>query len=216
MTLVDRVGAQDRPRGHDGRFGVADFGVRAVEIAADPDRAAAGASRRVDDAAVVEEDALPFDGDAAAALAGGQAGGVDLAGDGDDPLAAAVDDDPPLAAADRLRLDDAGHVEHGVGEGAARRRPHLDRAAVGLDPTELLQPVLRFGGAGLEEQQAVALDVDRDGVGRDQADPAAVGDDRAGVGDARPGQDHGAAGRRDRAFVAHLAALRRARRARPR
>ena len=164
----------------------------------------------------IEQDALPFDGDAAAALAGGQAGGVDLAGDGDDPFAAAVDDDPPFAAADRLRLDDAGHVEHGVGEGAARRRPHLDRAAVGLDPAELLQPVLRLGGAGLEEQQAVALDVDRDGVRRDHADPAAVGDDRAGVGDARPGQDHGAAGRRDRAFVAHLAALAPARRARPR
>ena len=80
VTLVDRVGAQDRPRGHDGRFGVADVGVRTVEVAADPDRAAAGASRRVDDAAVVEEDALPFDRDAAAALAGGQAGGVDPAG----------------------------------------------------------------------------------------------------------------------------------------
>jgi hypothetical protein len=40
-----------------------------VEIAADADRAAAGAAGRVDDAAVVEQDALPFDRDAAAALA---------------------------------------------------------------------------------------------------------------------------------------------------
>jgi hypothetical protein len=63
---------------------------------------------------------------------------------------------------------------------------------------------------GLEEEQAVALDVDRDRVRRDHADAAAVGDDVAGVADARPGQDDGAARRRDRAFVAHFAALRRA------
>ena len=165
-----------------------------MEIATDLDRAAARGTRGVDHAAVVEQHALPFDGGLSAVLAGVAARHVDLAGHGDDAFAAAVDDDPAFVAAEATRLDHAGHVEHGVGESAARFGAHLDRAAVGLDAAELLQAVLRVGGIGLEEDEAVAFDVDRHRVRGDQPDAPAVRVDRSGVGDDRRGEHHKSAG----------------------
>ena len=208
VAVRDRVGVQLRVCHDEGLVGVADVWTGTVEVAADADRAAASVARRVDPGAVVEQDVLALHGHRTAAFAGAESGRVEVARYSRDALAAAVDDDAPLARAYRLRLDDAAHVEDGVGKGAARRSAQFDRASIGLDAAELREPVLRFGGAGLEEEQAVAFDIDGHGVRRHEADPSAVGGDRAAVGDAGACEHDEAARRRNRALIDDGATLR--------
>ena len=212
VAAGQRIGMQFGAGRDEGLLGVAYVGVGAVEIAADADRAAGRGARGVDDAAAVEQHALPFDGDLPAALAGVAARRVDLARDRDDAFAAAVDHDAAGAVAEAARLHHADHVEDRVGEGAARFGAHLDacrrrpgsgRAAAGGSSPRW---------PGLEEDEAVAFDVDRHRVRRDEPDAPAIGVDGSGVGRrSGPASTTSAAGRVDHAFVAHLAAFSRRR-----
>ena len=193
------IGLDTGARAHEGAVGAAVAG--AVHVATHQHGAAAGVTRRVDVRRADQANLVAHHGHRAARFTGAAARNVDLAADQRHAARSAVDHDAAVLQPQGAGLHHAAHVEHGVGELAARGCHQLDRAAVGLDATELLQARAGLAAIDLEEQQAVAFHIDQHLVGRDQAHAPAIGLDRAAVEHIGARQHHRATRGVDAALV---------------
>ena len=187
---------------NDGLLGVS-FRTLALPIATDQHRATPGGARRVNQRAPVKHDQVAQNRGLPTALARAAARHIDQAIDPGDALIPTVDHHPTLAHADAARLHDAADIEYRIRKRPPCRSAQVHRAAIGLDAAQLLQAIAGFRRIGLEEDQAVAFDVDQHVVGCCHADAPAGGFDAAAVGDRGCDQRHGAAMGGDAALVDH-------------
>jgi hypothetical protein len=180
--------------------------VVALEVATHQHLAAAGAGAGIQPGTAVDQHAVALHQHLAAAGFGRRAAGVQRAGDVGDALGPAVDDDAALALGEAGGPHDAREVEHRLGHAGPRRGAQLDTAAGGVQIAEHLQACGQLlVGLDVEQDQAVALDVDAHRAGRGQRDARRL--DAPGLQQLRCDQRNAAAGGADQPFAAQLAAL---------
>ena len=213
-----RIGPDDGVLADHGVVGVA-FRPLSLEIPADQDLAAAGVSGCIDRGLSNHSDLLAQHLDATSSLAAPAAGCVERARYPDDALARPLQHDLAVALYRRARFDDTLHVDGVIHHvlGHANRQQHHG-SAVGADGAAVADQRLQLGSVGGKQafrhavvdrqlNQAVAMEVKREGIARCQRNMAEPGVNHPAVLDPRRDKrDQAALGRGDPAAVDHRAA----------